>query len=197
MSLGTVSTRPCPSRPELSALIDAIKKGNIEAFSTFYDQTHRLVWALTLRILRDRDAAEEVTSDVYLQVWQKAGSYDENRGNPIAWLLIIARSRAVDRLRCRSRCGGFEPISVDSLRKLVNRDDPENITFLLERNGCIRAALTRLSSEQRQLIEIGFFEGLTHQEMAEKLGIPLGTIKTRMRCALIQLRQHLLPFAAV
>ncbi len=178
---------------DLAGLIRAAAQGDQAAFSRFYDLTNRPVFSLVLRVLGDHGAAEEVTLDVYLQVWRQAGGYNPDRGTPIAWLMMMARSRAIDRLRSASYTRRETESLEDAFAIAAGGEDPEEASLLAERRRMVRAALATLSPEQREVIEIAYFSGLSQSEIAEKLGLPLGTVKTRIRCGLQKLRQCLLP----
>lgn len=174
--------------------IAAVARGDQAALSRLYDDTSGLVYGLVLRILRDDGAAEEVTLDVYQQVWRRAATYDAERGRPSTWLLTIARSRAIDRLRATARERGRETLEVHP--DLVDpAADPGAATEGEERRRQVLDALATLPPEQRQAIDLAFFSGLTHVEVAERLGEPLGTIKTRIRTGMIRLRDALRPLA--
>ena len=146
---------------------------------------------LALRILGDAGAAEEVTADVYLQIWRRAVTYDPARGAPLGWLLTLARSRAIDRLRT----GATRRMRTERLRHAMampsNESGPEERSALSERRRLVRAALGRLPAEQRRTIELAFFAGLSHGEIADDLRQPLGTVKTRIRLGMMRLRQTL------
>lgn len=174
-------------------LIKGIAEGDQSAMATLYDSTSKLVFGLVLRILQDRETAEEVLLDVYTQVWRQATSYDAQRGTPLAWLMTIARSRALDRLRSgwqeRQR---KEPLdAVSEARDLAS--NPEEMTVSAERQRLVRQALGMLSPEQREVIELAYYSGLSHSEIAAQLGQPLGTVKTRTRLGLMKLREALKP----
>lgn len=168
--------------------------GNQAAMGRLYDATSGLVHGLVLRILRDHASAEEVTLDVYAQAWRRAGTYDPERGRPTTWLLTMARSRAIDRLRGTQRERARE--SLDDHPGLVDpAEDPSAVSEADERSRRIRAALALLPAEQREAIDLAFFAGLTHIEVAERIGAPLGTVKTRIRTGMIRLRDVLRPLA--
>lgn len=174
--------------------IAAVARGDQAALSRLYDATSGLVYGLVLRILRDDGAAEEVTLDVYQQVWRRATTYDAERGRPSTWLLTIARSRAIDRLRATARERGRGTLELDP--DLVDpAADPGAATEGEERRRQVLDALATLPPEQRQAIDLAFFSGLTHVEVAERLAEPLGTIKTRIRTGMIRLRDALRPLA--
>ena len=180
----------------LAALITRISQGDETALAELYDSTSSLVFGLVLRIVGDRASSEEVVLDIYMQVWRQAATYDSSRGTPLAWLLTISRTRAVDRLRSgwnvRQRT---EPIeAADSMP--AGSIDPEFAAALSERRGIVRAALDALSSDQRSAIELAYFGGLSHSEIAEQLGEPLGTVKTRIRLGMMKLREALAVLAS-
>ena len=175
------------------ALIKRVADGDQYALNTLYDATNRLVFGLVLRILNDRSTAEEVILDVYTQVWRQAALYDRSRGAPLAWIVTIARSRAIDRLRSgRLEQQSKEPLdAVAEIR--ATTISPEESTFSSERQRLIRSALDALSPEQREVIELAYYSGLSHTEIAAKLGQPLGTVKTRTRLGMMKLRESLRP----
>jgi RNA polymerase sigma-70 factor (ECF subfamily) len=175
------------------ALIRSVADGDQSALATLYDTTSRLVFGLVLRILSDREAAEEVLLDVYTQVWRQAATYDRSRGTPLAWLMTIARSRALDRLRSgRQDRQRKEPLDavIEAQSAAAN---PEEMTVMAERQRLVRRALDTLSPEQREVIELAYYSGLSHSEIAAQLGQPLGTVKTRTRLGMMKLREALKP----
>jgi RNA polymerase sigma-70 factor (ECF subfamily) len=181
---------------ELGVLVASIAAGDQAAMAALYDQTNRVVYGLALRILRDPGAAEEATLDVYMQVWRKAATYDISRGNPSAWLLCMARTRALDRLRSSASARNSETALEDSpIERAIATDNPEASTLATERQRIVRAALERLSPEQREVIDVAYFSGLSHSEIAAKLNLPLGTVKTRIRLGMEKLREYLAPLS--
>lgn len=175
------------------SLIKQVAGGDQSALTTLYDSTSRLVFGLILRIVTDRASAEEVLLDVYTQVWRQALSYDTARGAPLAWIMTIARSRAIDRLRSgKHDLHGKE--SLDAIGEVSSKAaSPEEATVNSERQRIVRSALETLSVEQREVIELAYFSGLSHSEIALRLGQPLGTVKTRTRLGMIKLRDLLRP----
>jgi RNA polymerase sigma-70 factor (ECF subfamily) len=173
--------------------LDAMQSGQTEALAQLYDETSSIVFGLALRILRNSQDAEEVVLDVYQQIWTSRRIYDAARGTVWAWLATLTRSRAIDRLRSGgSRRArelpleiGWEPPSSDAI--------PEEESIFREERKLVRDALESLAPEQRQAIELSYFRGLTHVEVAERLGAPLGTIKTRIRGGMRRLREALAP----
>jgi RNA polymerase sigma-70 factor (ECF subfamily) len=178
---------------DLISLVEQVAAGDQAALATLYDTTNRLVYGLILRVLGDASSAEEVLLDVYTQVWRQAASYDISRGTPLAWLTTIARSRAIDRLRSgwqdQQRKEPLETLG-DAVADAAN---PEETTVASERQRLVRAALAELSPEQREVIELAYYSGLSHSEIAEKLNQPLGTVKTRTRLGMMKLREALAP----
>lgn len=176
---------------EWASLIARMAAGDQSALATLYDSTSRLVYGLVLRIVSEPATAEEVALDVYNQVWKQAASYDGKRGAPLAWLLTIARSRAIDRIRAgKQEQQRKEPIeNAGALAAEV--DSPEELTVAAEQRRIVKAALATLPLEQRQVIELAYYQGLSHSEIALQLGQPLGTVKTRTRLAMIKLREIL------
>jgi RNA polymerase sigma-70 factor (ECF subfamily) len=156
-----------------------------------YDRHGRLIYSLALRILRDQADAEDVVQEVFSQAWTQAGRYDAARGSVLGWLLTLARSRAIDRLRGRKT--RLEPALDDTrLGEIPDAGIPADEQLAWAgRAAQVRAALEGLTMLQRMAIELAFYEGLTHAEIAERLELPLGTVKTRIRQGLLKLRDQL------
>jgi RNA polymerase sigma-70 factor (ECF subfamily) len=187
----SVVPRPGDVRPGDAELMHRIAAGDAAALSELYDLSSRYVYGICLKVLRNPADAEEVALDVYTQAWRQAARFDAGRGEPLAWLLILARSRAIDRLRARGGVRRHEE-DFDPVRDLASTGiDPESGSALAQRAANVRAALACLPAEQREVIELAYFQGLTHTEIAEKLAQPLGTAKSRIRLALQHLRQTL------
>jgi len=178
---------------DLVALIRRIAGGEQSALTAVYDATNRLVFGLILRVVGDRATAEEVLLDVYTQVWRQAASYDTSRGVPLAWIMTIARSRAIDRVRAW-RPDQQKKESLDAISEVTATGiSPEEASVYSERQQLVRHALQTLAPEQREVIELAYYAGLSHSEIALKLGQPLGTVKTRTRLGMIKLRDMLRP----
>ena len=176
---------------QLVNLISAIAQDDQEALATFYDQTYRLVFGLVLRIVGNRETAEEVTSDIYLQVWRQATKFELNRGTALSWLMTIARTRSIDRLRASSHLRR-ETETLDTVTQYAAPDaTPEKMSLYAERSRIVRHALKHLTPDQRVLIEAAYFEGLSQSELAERFALPLGTVKTRVRAGMMVLKKHL------
>jgi RNA polymerase sigma-70 factor, ECF subfamily len=167
------------------------------ALADFYDRHSRLVYSLIMRILGSPSDAEDVLQETFVRVWSRADTYDAVLGSPAAWLTRIARNRAIDRLRARRVRGDLavEPaVRTDDAPRAVEpitRDTPETQLEGRTTAGAIRTALATLTKDQRALIEAAFFEGYTHSELATRFGVPLGTVKTRIRSGLTAMRGHL------
>jgi RNA polymerase sigma-70 factor (ECF subfamily) len=178
---------------DLVSLVESVAAGDQSALATLYDATNRFIYSLILRVLGDMGSAEEVLIDVYTQLWRQAASYDANRGAPLAWMATIARSRAIDRLRS-SWQDQHRKESLDVLGDApANAASPEESAAASERQRFVREALNLLTPEQRRVIELAYYSGLSHSEIAEKLNQPLGTVKTRTRLGMMKLREALTP----
>ena len=178
------------------AQIEQIAAGDQLALAQFYELTNRLAFGLILRILGDRSTAEEVLLDVYTQVWRQAGNYRRERGTPLAWLTTIARTRALDRLRS-GRQEMQRKESLDAVAEVRSfAATPEETAASSEHQRLVRRALAALTVEQRQVLELAYFSGMSHSEIAAHLGQPLGTVKTRTRLGMIKLKEMLAPMMA-
>lgn len=192
-SMATIPPKKKPAFPDeqWAELIMKMVGGDQEALGELYDQSNRLVFSFVLRIVSDHGAAEEITLDTYHQIWRQAANFDSERGRPSSWMLTIARSRAIDRLRSTASARKAQAPLEDSAFFPAGTDSPEAYTVLGEEQRRVRAALAQLKPEQRELIEIAFFGGLTHHEIAAQFNLPLGTVKTRIRTGMMQLRKLL------
>jgi RNA polymerase sigma-70 factor, ECF subfamily len=169
-------------------LLAKIAQGDREAFGCFYDAFAGLALGIIRKILRDAAVSEEVLQEVFWQIWLEAGRYDPRRGSPEAWVVMRARTRAIDRLRAiRRREKTFVAPGDDSVTR-SSEPPPENPGVAAETRGLVRSALDGLPEPQRRVVVMAFFEGLTHSEIASRLGEPLGTVKTRARLGLERLR---------
>ena len=183
-------TAPMQPNPD-SLLIERTMTGDEAALSIIYDRYSAMLFGMLMRILRDKQAAEEVLQDVFLQLWRNAVQFDSSRGSLPAWLLVIGRNRAISRLRGRGSREVVEESEGDFADTFVS---PQNVEEEASRNELMKsvtAALSRLPAEQRQAVELAYFEGMTQSEIAARTGSPLGTVKTRVRSAMQSLRQTL------
>jgi RNA polymerase sigma-70 factor, ECF subfamily len=171
-------------------LLHAIAGGDEQALASLYDRYRIILFSLVLRILHSRDDAEDVLQELFLQVWKRASDFDESRGRPFTWLVTLARSRAIDRLRSLN---ARERAANESARAAGPEawSDAVDDAIRSEQSEVVRRALAELPEEQRRTLLLAYFEGLTQSEIAARLGAPLGTIKTRMRSGMIKLRELL------
>jgi RNA polymerase sigma-70 factor (ECF subfamily) len=181
-----------PDRELEVKLIARIAKGDDAAFVELYKRFAGALYAMAQRMLTDTKEAEDALQEGFTYIWQKAGTYDPTRSSPFAWAVMITRNKAIDRLRARERIeklrAKFTEQGVDrSQQDLVSANEPA----LRERASIVRSAVLQLPEDQREALELSFFGGLTHGEISERLGVPLGTIKARIRRGLLRLRGSL------
>ncbi len=190
-----VHVNSTPEDQNMAKLISQVANGNESSLSELYDSTSGYVYGLAFRILADVADAEEVTIEVYMQVWNKAAEYDPERSTPLSWLLMLTRSRAIDKLRSGAKRSKLE----DSLEMDVpsSETDPEEATLVVERRELVRNALSKLTPQQRKTIELAYFYGLSQSEIAVWLRQPVGTVKSWMRFGMIKLRELLIPLKEV
>jgi RNA polymerase sigma-70 factor (ECF subfamily) len=163
-----------------------------EALGELYDATSATVFGLVRRIVGDFSAAEEVTIDVYTQVWRLASAYSEEKGSPLTWLLMLARSRAIDHLRSRARRAKEQELPIEVAFDHSHPDpDPETAVISGNRRQIVQEILADLEPEQVAMLQLAFFEGLSHGEIVAKTGIPPGTVKTRIRTGMMRMRELL------
>ena len=183
----TAQPQPVPD----SALIERMMAGDEAALSTLYDRYSAMLFGMLMRILRDQQAAEEVLQDMFLQLWRNAAQFDAKRGSLPAWLMVIGRNRAISRLRGRRDREVLEEEEGDYANTFASGQNIEDEAVRAELARNISAALEQLPAEQKQAVELAYFEGMTQSEIANQTGIPLGTVKTRVRTAMQTLRQIL------
>lgn len=170
-------------------LLKAIAARDEAALARLYDCYRTILFGLLMRILNNREEAEDVLQEVFLQVWRKAADFDENRGRPFTWLVTLARSRGIDRLRMLA---SRERVAEAGAREVSEEiSDAATDAFKSEQRGLVSDALAKLPDEQKSPIMLAYFDGLTQSEIARHLDAPLGTVKTRMRTGMIRLRELL------
>lgn len=177
-----------------SALLQRVARGDEPAFEELYERSSSILYGLALRMLHNPDEAAELLQDLYREVWRKAGSYDPRRGSPMAWLVTMARSRAIDRLRSAATQNRQETDSIEDsfLGDLPSwNPDPFEVHAEREQRELVAKALAELPAAQQQALELAFYEGLTHTQIAERLNQPVGTIKTRIKLGLGKLKAAL------
>jgi RNA polymerase sigma-70 factor, ECF subfamily len=179
---------PVPEQ-DWATLVQSIAACDELALHALYERAHRIVFTLMMRITANRETAEELTIDVFHDVWRRAARYDAANGTVLGWVMNQARSRAIDRLRFENRKKRSPSDDMQPLAEVAA--DPCDVLELREQRESLRAALAVLTPDERQAIETTFFAGLTHAEAAARLNQPLGTIKTRIRSALHKLRHVL------
>jgi RNA polymerase sigma-70 factor (ECF subfamily) len=175
-----------PDRQAISsdlATVTAVKARDQGAMAQLYDRYSSIVYAVALRVLGDTGAAEDVLQEVFLQLWRNPGAFDSARGSLAAWLAVITRNRAIDALRKRKTETDIEGVIVSVAPDLASDADRTRVAAK------IRGLLSAMPVPQRSALEMAYFEGLTHSEIADKTGEPLGTIKTRIRAGLLALRK--------
>jgi RNA polymerase sigma-70 factor (ECF subfamily) len=165
------------------AAVTAMKAGDQGAIAELYDRYSSIVYAVALRVLGDTGAAEDVLQEVFLQLWRNPSAFDSARGSLAAWLAVITRHRAIDTLRKRKPETDIEGVIVSVAPDLASDADRTRVAAK------IRGVLSTMPSPQKKALEMAYFEGLTHSEIANKTGEPLGTIKTRIRAGLLALRK--------
>lgn len=173
----------------LAALVAQMAQGRQDALARLYDETSSMLNGLLLRILERPEDAEEVLLDVYMKAWKYAGRYSDKRGSVAAWLMIMARNAAIDRIRQKRAQPKTLAFELESTPEPESAEaSPEEQSVERERRRRVQMVLRELPPEQREVVELAFFGGLTHAELAERLREPLGTIKSRIRMGLLRLR---------
>ena len=174
-------------------LIGAIQDRDRMALEALHARYSGAVYGVAMRMLRDAGAAEEVAQDTFFNIWRRAGSYDAPRGSVTTWLFGIARNRAIDELRKRRRTADRVSLGVDLSNKPAETrgSDPAEYAEILHEGRRVREALAALRPEQRQVVALAYFAGMTHTQISRELDQPLGTVKTRMRLAIKKLRRAL------
>jgi RNA polymerase sigma-70 factor (ECF subfamily) len=178
---------------ELEArLISRIADGDDAAFGLLYERFAASLYGMAFRMMNDAKEAEDVLQEGFTYIWRKAASYDSSRSTPFAWAVMIVRNKAIDRLRVRQRQERLhDRVNTEGAFFQEKDENSADQPTLRERGALVRSALQQIPNEQRQALELSFFAGLTHEEIAERLATPLGTIKARIRRGLLRLRDCL------
>lgn len=170
---------------EDAELLEAVARQDQQAMATLFDRYSRLVYAIALRVLREPALAEDVMQDVLLQVWRSPGGFVSQRGSLGAWLAVVARNRSIDVLRKRSHQESLEDLTIPEPKSLSRSVDDE---YLMTQ---VRAVVMQLPADQQNSLQMAYFDGLSHTEISERTGTPLGTVKTRIRAGLTAVRKVL------
>lgn len=181
-------TAPSQHVPD-SVLVERMVAGDEGALAALYDRYSGMLFAMLVRTLRDPQAAEEILQDLFLQLWRGAARFDATRGSLPAWLMVIGRNRALSRLRTREHREipeDIEAFPANAVPSSVNLEDDAERSLLMEK---LRTAMATLPAEQREAVELAYFEGMTQTEIAARTGSPLGTVKSRVRSAMQSLKQ--------
>jgi RNA polymerase sigma-70 factor (ECF subfamily) len=178
-----VLNMPQPSAEDDAALLARINSGDERAMSTLYERYSRVVYSVALRVLNDPASAEDILQEIFMQIWRNPDSFSAARGSLGGWLAVVSRNRSIDALRRKRPSTSLDDVILASSTNLASEAERNS---LIER---ARGVIATLPSEQRKTLEMAYFDGLTHSEIAEMTGDPLGTVKTRIRSALMTLRK--------
>jgi RNA polymerase sigma-70 factor (ECF subfamily) len=176
-----IMTPPAPE--EDAELLSRVTRGDERAMAVLFDRYSKVVYSVSLRVLRDTAAAEDVMQEIFMQIWRNPDGFVAARGSLGGWLAVVARNRSIDTLRRKRPSEQVEELNLASSFNLAEESERN---LMMER---ARTAVVKLPTEQRKTLEMAFFDGLTHSEIAEMTGDPLGTVKTRIRSALLTLRK--------
>lgn len=174
---------PPPSGQDDSVLLGLVQRGDEQAMASIFDRYSKVVYSVALRVLRDPTAAEDVLQEIFMQIWRNPDGFVATRGSLGGWLAVVSRNRSIDALRRRRPTDNIDEMPLASSYNLANEAE---IHSMMEK---AKGIIHQLPAEQRKTIEMAFFDGLTHSEIAEMTGDPLGTVKTRIRSALLTLRK--------
>lgn len=174
---------------ELDAqLIEQVGNGDQEAFSQLYDRLSPGLYSMALKIMTDAADAQDALQDAFAHIWRKAATYDRARSSGFTWAVMVLRNKAIDRLRMRQRVTRIAGRAAEEFSTHTEFDESAAEPAMREVRARVRAALTNIPAEQQQAVELAFFSDLTHEQIAERLGAPLGTVKARIRRGLLKLR---------
>jgi RNA polymerase sigma-70 factor, ECF subfamily len=190
-AINDVSQSEAAAVGSLATLVERMRRGQERALEELYEATVGKLYALASAILRSAEDAEEIVCETYAYAWANAARFDASRANALGWLLMLCRSRALDRVR--QRRANATALDIAALRETDSgsSDQPYNILDLMQRRSRVHTALSQLTPERRHLVSLAFLQGLSHQEIADATRLPLGTVKSHVRRALAQLRDSL------
>ncbi len=191
--LAMIAQSPVRNEEDLR-LLGRVKDGDQSAFAELYDRYSVLVFSLVVRILKETAEAEDVLQEIFLTIWNKASLFSEEKGSVYTWIVTIARRKAIDRLRSKDLVNRGVTLPEEHAATLPDAaymSNPLNAAISSEYESMMRSALATLSDEQRSVIELSYYEGYTQEQISQRLNVPLGTVKTRMRQGLIKLRENL------
>ena len=190
-AINDVSQSEAAAVGSLATLVERMRRGQERALEELYEATVGKLYALASAILRSAEDAEEIVRETYAYAWANAARFDASRANALGWLLMLCRSRALDRVR--QRRANATALDIAALRETDSgsSDQPYNILDLMQRRSRVHTALSQLTPERRHLVSLAFLQGLSHQEIADATRLPLGTVKSHVRRALAQLRDSL------
>ena len=171
---------------ELKLLISQISRGDEEAMKIFYNKTVRLVYGMSHRVVCNSEEAEEVALEVFLYLWKNASQYDPELSKPLTWLLMITRSRAIDKIRKCARAVQIDERIDESL--VTGTENPEDTCISSERRNIVRNAMSQLTDKQKEVMELSYYQQFSHSEIAELVGIPIGSVKSTIRVAMVKLK---------
>ena len=191
MFLAAFTSRQTPKVPPDAALVQRLLRRDVGAFEQLYQRHSRIVYSLVLRILRQGSTAEEVVQDIFLHLWRNSAHYDANRGPFIPWLLTLARNRALDHLRLKSERQRRREDQTEVLPQVAPAPQFEQALDEKRRADRVRSLITSLPVQQRRAVELAYFDGMSHSEIAEALKEPLGTVKSWIRNALLRMKEEL------
>ncbi len=191
MFLAVVTSKQSDDASSDAALVQLLLRRDMRAFEQLYDRHSRIVYGLVLRILQQASTAEEVVQDIFLQLWRNANRYQSGRGPFVPWLLTLARNRALDHLRLKSERQRRREDQTDELPQIAQAPQYEKELDEKRRAEVVRSLMGSLSAQQKKAIEMAYFEGLSHSEIAEALHEPLGTVKSWIRNGLLRLKEGL------
>ncbi|GJM15773.1 MAG: RNA polymerase [Thermodesulfobacteriota bacterium] len=182
----TVATEHTDRENELKTLLSLISNGDENAMRTFYQQTVRLVYSMSHKIISNPEEAEEVALEVFMYVWNNASKYDSDLSKPLSWLLMITRSRSIDKIRKSAKTVHIDDSIDDSM--VTGTDNPEDTYVASEMRKITKHAMAQLTPKQKEVVELSYYHQYSHSEIADKVGIPVGSVKSTIRVAMVKMK---------